>query len=86
MALNNEQRDYYDELDAVFCLPGWKKIVADAEAQIYQNQADALESKSWDNVCELRGKALALNELIKLEMISRVQRAQLEEDYEDADI
>jgi hypothetical protein len=83
--LTNEQRQYYDELDAVFALPGWKQIVSDAEAQIYQNQADALESKTWDEVVELRGKSLSLNELIKLEMVSLAQRAMLEEE-DDADL
>ena len=84
--LTQEQREYYDDLDAVFSLPGWKRIIADAEAQIYQNQADALECATWDILNVLRGKSLALNELLQLEPISIVQREQLELDYDDADL
>jgi len=82
--LTHEQRDYYDALDAVFSLPGWKKIIEDATAQIYQNQADALEAPDWDTVNVLRGKSLALSELTNLEETSIVQRRMLEEpDYAD---
>lgn len=83
--LTQEQREYYDELDAVFALPGWKRIIEDAKAQIYQNQADALECSSWDILNVLRGKSLNLNELIVLEEISVTQRAMLEAP-DDADL
>jgi hypothetical protein len=87
--LTNTQRDYYDALDTMFATKGWKLVVDEATAQIYQNQADALEAADWDGVCVLRGQSISLNELIKLETISRAQRASLEESYsgdEDADL
>jgi len=77
--LTNEQREYYDALDEVFSLPGWKRIIEDATAQIYQNQCDALESPNWDMLNVLRGKSLALAELTNLEATSITQRQMLEE-------
>ena len=65
--LTHEQKEYYDQLDEVFALPGWKKIIEEAKAQIYQNQSDALECADWAAVCELRGKSLSLVDLINLE-------------------
>lgn len=82
--ITQEQRDYYNALDEVFALPGWKKIIEDATAQIYQNQADALECPTWDVLNVLRGKSLALAELVNLEATSVTQRQMLEEpDYAD---
>jgi len=77
--LTHEQKEYYDQLDEVFALPGWKKIVEEATATIYQNQADALEAPSWDMLNVLRGKSLALAELTNLEATSITQRQMLEE-------
>lgn len=87
MALTQEQKDYYDDLDELFSTKGWKRLVEDANAQIYQNQADALEQPNWDAVNVLRGRSLQLNELTLLEDISIMQRAALEvEDEDDANV
>ena len=86
MAITHEQEQYYDALDEVFALPGWKKIIEEAKAQIYQNQSDALECADWAAVCELRGKSLSLVDLINLEAVSLMQRQQLEEPDDDADL
>lgn len=87
MALTQEQKDYYDDLDEMFATSGWKRLMSDAEAQIYQNQADALEQPNWDAVNVLRGRSLQLNELTLLEDISTMQRAALEvEDEDDANV
>ena len=77
--LNQEQKDYYDELDEMFSTKGWKRVIEEAKATIYQNQADALECKSWDAVCELRGKSLSLVDVINLEAVSMAQKQMLEE-------
>ena len=84
--LTQEQKDYYDDLDMMFATPGWKRVIEDAKAQIYQNQADALECPDWDAVCELRGKSLSLVDVINLEAVSITQKAMLEEEDYDADL
>lgn len=87
MALTQEQKDYYDDLEDTFATAGWKRLMTDCEAQIYQNQADALEQPNWDAVNILRGRSQQLNEFTLLEGISTMQRAALEvEDEDDADV
>lgn len=83
MALTREQEEYYEALDEMFSTKGWKVFVEEATALIYQHQADALEQPSWDHVNVLRGKALTLAELVNFEETSRMQRALLEEEFED---
>lgn len=85
MALTREQFEYYEALEEMFATKGWRKLVEDAKAQIYQYQADALDAPSWDVVNVLRGKGLQLAELVNLEEVSRLQRQLLEED-EDANL
>ena len=84
MALTPEQEQYYDALEDVFALPGWKLIVEEALKEIYNIQASMLEVPSWDRVCELRGEASRLAEFTRLEEVTRMQKAMLEED--DADV
>lgn len=87
MALTPEQTEYYNDLEELFATSGWKKVIEDAQAQIYQFQADALEQPNWDAVNVLRGRALQLNELTLLEDISMMQKAELEsEDEDNADV
>lgn len=83
MALTPEQRKYYEDLDEMFATPGWRALVKDMEVQVYQNQADALEARSYDQVCELRGEARALAYLINLEAASDAQREMLEDEEDD---
>jgi hypothetical protein len=86
MALTQEQTEYYNDLEDLFSMPGWKRLIEDAQAQIYQFQADALEQANWDSVNVLRGRALQLNEFTLLEEISLLQKAALEEDEDDGDV
>lgn len=78
MALTQEQTNYYDRLDEMFGTAGWRELVEEAKKEIYQIQADALEAKSWDTVCYLKGKAEQLAYLVNLEEISDMQRKSLE--------
>jgi hypothetical protein len=84
MALTPEQEEYYDALEDVFALPGWKLIIEEATKEIYNIQANMLEVSSWERVCELRGEAARLAEFTRLEEVSRLQKAMLEQD--DADV
>lgn len=87
MALTPEQTTYYRDLEEVFATAGWKTLMAEAESQIYQNQANALDCPNWDAVNILRGRSLQLNELLMLEDVSIMQEAALDvEDEDDADV
>lgn len=87
MALTPEQVEYYDALEDMFSTKGWKILIEDATAQIYQYQASALEQPSWDHVNVLRGKGMQLAELVNFEETSLMQKALLEsEDDEDANL
>lgn len=86
MALTPEQEEYYENLDDMFATRGWKMFVEEATALIYQFQADALEQPTWEAVNVLRGKAMQLAEIVNFEETSRMQRAILEEDDDDADL
>ena len=85
MALTREQEEYYDALDEMFGTKGWKIMIEEATALIYQAQADALEQPNWDAVNVLRGKAMQLAEIVNFEETSRLQRQFLEEE-DDADL
>lgn len=87
MALTPEQEAYYDKLEDMFSTEGWKLLMEESRALIYQYQASSLEQKSWDAVNVLRGKAAQLAELLNFEEVSMLQKSQLEsEDEEDADV
>jgi hypothetical protein len=86
MALTPEQEEYFDKVEDVFAMPGFKVLVEEAKAQIYELQAQALEQPSWEAVCELRGRAKQLAEFTRLEEVTLLQKAMLEEDEDDADL
>lgn len=86
MALTPEQIEYYDSMEELFSTKGWKILVEDARAQIYQYQADALEAPNWDTVNVLRGKGLQLAELANLEEVTVLQKQFLLQESEDADV
>lgn len=86
MALTPEQEEYFDALEDVFAMPGFKMLVDEAHKQIYQYQAMALEQPSWDAVNELRGRAKQLAEFTNLEEVTMLQKASLEEGDYDADV
>jgi len=46
--------------------PEWKILVKDLESQVYHTQANSLEAKSWDKVCEARGFAQGLAYIVNL--------------------
>ena len=85
MAITREQEEYYDALDEMFGTRGWRLLIEEATALIYQTQADALEQPTWDAVNILRGKAAQLAEIVNFEETSRMQRSFLEEE-DDADV
>lgn len=80
-----EQTEYYNNLEDMFTHPGWKILMEDAKAQVYQYQADALEIGTWDGVNILRGKAQQLAELVNLEAVTALQKQSLLED-DDANL
>lgn len=85
--LTREQAEYYDALEDLFTMPGWRILIEEATAQIYEYQSDALEQPSWDSVLVLRGKAQQLTELINMEAVTRIQKDMLLEQAElDADV
>ena len=83
--LTRDQEEYFEALEDLFAMPGWKLLVEEAEKQIYQYQALSLEQPSWEAVCELRGRAKQLAELVNMESVTALQRKQLEEE-DDADL
>jgi hypothetical protein len=85
MALTPEQEEYFDALEDLFAMPGWKILQEDALSQIYQYQAEGLEQPTWEAVCTLRGKAAQLAEFTRLEEVTLYQKALLEEAEEDED-
>lgn len=80
MSLSPEQQREYDEYQEMFATPGWRRVMATAEQQIYELQADALEAKSWEEVCMLRGRASTLAELFNLESTMDAQYRMLNEE------
>ena len=87
MALTREQVEYYDAMEELFTSKGWRLLIEDATAQVYQYQADALEQPSWDHVNVMRGKAMQLAELVNFEDTTTMQKRLLEqEDDDDADL
>lgn len=80
MALSPELTQYYDQLDEVFALPGWKALVEEAQQEIYQLQADALEANSWEDVNFMRGRAFQLALIVNMEATADSQRQLLEEE------
>lgn len=85
--LTTEQAKYYDALDEMFTSAGWRVLIEEATAQIYQNQADSLEMPTWDALNVLRGKSMQLAELTTLEAVTLTQKAiLLQEDDDDANL
>jgi hypothetical protein len=72
----DDTEKYFDELEEMFATQGWRNLVEEAKAQIYQFQSDALEQTSWDRVCELRGQVMQLARLVNLEEVTAFMRAQ----------
>lgn len=87
--LSPEDNEYFDDLEAVFGMRGWKRIVEEAKSEIYQLQAEALEAQSWDKVCELRGRAITAFRIVNLEDITAMAKQNVlavEDGGEDAPV
>jgi hypothetical protein len=41
-----EALEYFERLEETFATPGWKQLIDEARAQLYQYQADVLEVDS----------------------------------------
>lgn len=81
--LTNDQRQYFDDLESMFGTAGWRIVMDEARKQIYQFQADALEAKSYEQVCYLRGQAEQLARLLNLQDVTTTLRAQHETEDEE---
>lgn len=78
MGLTPEDEQYYQDMEETFATPGWKRLVEEAKRIIYQFQADALEARTYESVCELRGRARQLAELVNLEELTDMSKQQAE--------
>jgi hypothetical protein len=84
--------EYFEKLEEMFGTEGWRLVIEEAKAQVYQYQADVLEAKTWDEVCELRGHVTQLSRLINLESVTDLLKQQAEsqvlidESDDDADL
>jgi hypothetical protein len=84
--------EYFEKLEEMFGTEGWRLVIEEAKAQVYQYQADVLEAKTWDEVCELRGHVTQLSRLINLESGTALLKQQAEsqvlidESDDDADL
>ena len=76
--LTDSDIDYYNDLEELFGTSGWRHLLEEARKQIYQFQAEALEAKSFEQVCYLRGQAEQLARLINLPETTANMRAQHE--------
>ena len=76
---------YIEYLEEMIATPGWSVFVEEAAKEIYQIQADALESVNWEELLVKRGRAAMLAELCNLEAFVGNLRVSLEEEA-DADI
>lgn len=85
-----EALEYIEQLEETFSTMGWRQLIEEAKAQLYQYQGDVLEADTWEKVCELRGQVQQLSRLINLEEMTGLMRvqweAQLAEDDEIADL
>lgn len=75
-------REYYDQLEEMFATSGWRTLCEEAAIEIEQLRADALESRSWEDVQFFKGRAFQLATIINLATEARGQRALLEEEAE----
>jgi hypothetical protein len=85
MSYEVQNDEYYAVMESLFEHPGWKLLTADAQRQIHEIQANALDVyKSWDELNVARGRALQLYELTLLPEI--VQGVRTSQEIDDADV
>lgn len=66
---------YYEKMITLTAYPEWHELTEELKRMIYNIQANALEAKSWDEVCENRGFAKALAYLVNLREDTKKQQA-----------
>lgn len=86
-----EALEYIENLEETFATQGWRQLIEEAQAQLYQYQADVLEVDTWDKVCELRGQVIQLSRLVNLKEVTALIKEQaesaiLDEASESADL
>ena len=74
---------YWDDLEEMFATNGWRQLILELKAEIYQSQADALEAPTWDDVNRFKGRANALAYIANLEQIVSLQRKQKQSEEAD---
>ena len=82
-----QDSDYFDELETTFGTTGWKILVEEAKAKIYEYQALALEVPTWEQVLILRGRALQMQDFVDLQEVNQLARkTMLEQEAQDAPV
>lgn len=71
-----DESKFWDDLDEMFMTDGWRGLVEELRAEVYQTQADALEANTWERVNQLKGRAQAYAYLANLQDIVKMQRQQ----------
>lgn len=75
--MSTARDEYLDAMESLLGAEGWNYIKEDAQRQIYQLQADALDKnvcKTWDDVLVARGKAETLAEILLMDQVIANQR------------
>jgi uridine phosphorylase len=66
---------YYEQMIQLTAYPEWGELVEELKRMIYNVQANALEAKSWEEVCENKGFAAGLAFLVNLREDTKKQQA-----------
>lgn len=65
--MDRVSREFYEDMLTLTSYPEWAKFVDTLEKEIYQDQADVLDSvKNWDDVCEKRGRCKKSAEIVNM--------------------
>ena len=80
----NEQ--YVIFMEEMIATTGWRTFVEELEKEIYNIQADALESPTWEAVCRAKGRAEGLAEITSLPAMVEDMRRRLLEGDDDASV
>jgi hypothetical protein len=80
--MEEDMRQYLDEMRELFSTNGWKSIVRDAEEAIEARKEKLLQANSIDEVRFIQGETAQLRILANMEMIVDTRAAA--EDIQDA--
>ena len=79
--MTQDEQDYIDDLQMTFATAGWRRMVEEAKAQIYQYQADALERcRTVEELYYMRGRAEQLAIMVNLPDTLKAMAAQAAHD------